>query len=71
MQHWYYQLMRYKDSEGNEHYAMHEFYPTEGKGEDDYTVNPVTVTGESIEDIKWLLKTLLSDLEKHGVKDYA
>jgi hypothetical protein len=71
MQHWHYQLMRQIDVRGDEYYSMHEYHPAEGKGEDDYIISPVTVDGESVEDIKWLLKTLLSDLEKHGVKDYA
>jgi len=33
-------------------------------------VEPVLVTGEDKEDVKWLLETVLKDIEKHGVKDY-
>lgn len=67
MSSWHYQLM-YHDSDG--HYAMHEYFHL---GDSDHTVwtsDPITLTGDSVEDIKWSLKAMLDDIEKHGVKDY-
>jgi len=62
--HWHYQLMRHPDGS----YAIHEMYPLDDG--DAWTENPVTVTGESIEDVKKSLMLMLGDIDKHGVKDY-
>jgi hypothetical protein len=63
--------MRHEDEEGNEYYAMHEYYPIDFPHETDaWTEVPVSVDGETIEDVRWMLKTMLNDLEKHGVIDY-
>jgi hypothetical protein len=71
MANWHYQLMRNKDEEGNEYYAMHEYYPIRFQGDvDAWTEVPVSIDGETIEDVRWMLKTMLNDLEKHGVIDY-
>ena len=63
---WHYQLMKHTETNDEVWYAVHEFY--EGGG---YTLEPVRVMGEDKENIKWLLETMLKDIEKHGVKDYA
>ena len=62
---WHYQLMKHTDDNGYVWYGVHEFY--EGNG---YTAEPETVRGQDEEDIKWMLETMLMDIEKHGVKDY-
>lgn len=62
---WHYQLMKHTEPDGGVMYAVHEFY--EGDG---YTANPETIRGGNIDDIKWMLETVLKDIEKHGVKDY-
>lgn len=67
MSSWHYQLM-YHDSDG--HYAMHEYFHLGDSDDTAWTSDPITVTGDSLEDIKWSLKTMLNDIEKHGVKDY-
>jgi hypothetical protein len=54
--------------QGETCYAVHEYYPMEDK--DGWTENPVTVDGESKSDVVWMLKAILKDIEKHGVKDY-
>ena len=41
------------------------------KMDDGWTVQPVEVTGEDIEDVKKSLLLMLHDIDKHGVKDYA
>jgi hypothetical protein len=61
--------MRHEDEEGNEYHAMHEYYPMRFQG-DVWTEVPISVDGETIEDVRWMLKTMLSDLEKYGVVDY-
>ena len=68
---WHYQVMRHKiDKE--EWFEVHEYFTkTQGLESDCWTENGVTVSGESIEDLKWQLKAMLNDLEKHGVKDYT
>jgi len=38
---------------------------------DAWTENPSTVTGESVDDLKWSLKAMLDDIEKHGVMLYG
>jgi hypothetical protein len=65
---WHYQLMRHKS---DNLYAIHEYYP-EGDGcdGDGWTVNPVCVDGDSVEEVKQVLQMMLEDIEKHGVKDY-
>tara|TARA_R110000796_G_scaffold18303_2_gene55473 strand:+ start:5167 stop:5364 length:198 start_codon:yes stop_codon:yes gene_type:complete len=63
---WHYQLMKHTEHNGEVWYGIHELY--DGIG---YTIEPRTVRGEDIEDIKWVLETMLEDVEKHGVKDYV
>jgi hypothetical protein len=70
---WHYQLMYHKREnpaafEGDGYYAIHEYYHM--KEGDTWTVQPVEVTGEDIEDVKKSLLLMLHDIDKHGVKDY-
>ena len=80
MAHWHYQLMYHKYDKpilGEDgYYAVHEYYPSmasidpwvdDGPG---WTENPVTVDGNSVEDVKKMLLLILKDIDKHGVKDY-
>jgi len=67
--HWHYQLMRHQDNFGEEYYAIHEYFHMDDG--DAWTENPVTVTGESIEDVKKSLMLMLGDIDKHGVKNYG
>ena len=62
---WHYQLMKHTEPDDQVWYAVHEVY--EGNG---YTLEPQRVQGQDKEDIKWMLETMLKDIEKHGVKDY-
>lgn len=67
MSKWHYQLMK-RDFDGVDNYAIHEYYQLDhGSGWSD---NPVSIDGESIEDVKKMLKMMLKDIEKHGVKDF-
>jgi len=62
---WHYQLMKHIEPDGEVWYGIHENYRSGG-----YTVEPVRIMGEDKEDIEWMLKHVLEDIEKHGVKDY-
>jgi len=63
--HWHYQLMVYDDGT----FGIHEMYHMDDG--DAWTENPSTVTGESVDDLKWSLKAMLDDIEKHGVVIYG
>ena len=65
---WHYQVMRHVEPDGETWYGIHEFYPSEGVG--GWTVDPVEVTSVDLENIRWQLEAMLSDLNRHGVKDY-
>jgi len=73
---WHYQVMRHTATHGGQDYsylAVHEYYPSElfGEGEEaGWTEEPVTVSGDDIDDIKWMLKAILNDIDKYGVKGY-
>jgi hypothetical protein len=69
---WHYQLMRHKtphlgDDEGI-YYAIHEYH--EMKEGQAWSMDPVEVIGESVNDVIWSLKAMLHDIQRHGVKDY-
>jgi hypothetical protein len=56
------------DFEDDGYYAIHEYF--EMGDEVAWTEGPVTVEGNSIEDVKKALMLMLHDIDKHGVKDY-
>lgn len=63
---WHYQLMKHVEKTGDVWYGVHEIY---GKGQG-YTLNTVSVDGESKEDVVWQLKAILNDIDKYEVVDY-
>ena len=63
---WHYQLMKHVEKTGDVWYGVHEIY---GKGLG-YTLNTVSVDGESKEDVVWQLKAILNDIDKYEVVDY-
>ena len=65
---WNHRLMKMKDGE-DDFYQIHEvFYDKEGNVES-YTKNGVTVGGNDIGEVKWVLHEMLAALEK-PVLDY-
>ena len=65
---WNHRLMKMKDGE-DDFYQIHEvFYDKEGNVES-YTKNGVTVGGNDIEEVKWVLREMLAALDK-PVLDY-
>jgi hypothetical protein len=67
MSKWHYQLMK-RNFDGVDNYAIHEYYQLDHG--DGWSNDPVSIDGESIEDVKKMLQMMLNDIEKHGVKDY-
>ena len=66
---WHYQVMKHKGKTPEEdYYAVHEYYVIGDKT--GWTEDPEVMTAETVEDLKWSLKAMLEDLEKHGVKEY-
>jgi hypothetical protein len=61
---WHYQLMKH----GEDNYAIHEYYNM--KDGPAWTENAVTITGDSIEDVKKSLIMMLNDIDKHGIKEF-
>ena len=63
---WHYQVMRHDDG-FDVWYGIHEYYHLpSGPG---WTMTPL-LTGESVEELKEILKMIEQDIYKHGVKDY-
>jgi hypothetical protein len=63
--HWHFQLMRHPDGE----LAIHEMYPLEYGFA--WTEEPVSVTGSTVEDVKWMLTAMLNDIDRHGIVEYT
>ena len=62
---WHYQLMRHRD----ESLAVHECYISED-GTIQWTKKPISIVGDSIEEVKESIQMILNDIDRHGVKDY-
>ena len=50
-------------------YSVHEVFYSEGGGINGYTEDPITILGETVEDVKSQLKMMMKDIEKHEVID--
>ena len=64
MSSWHYQLMRHKDAS----LAVHEYYPSDGGA--GWTIEPISIVGDDVEDVKKLIQMILADIDKHGIKSY-
>ena len=62
--HWHYQLMRHEEDPHDVWYGVHEMFPSLEEGA--WTEEPVRVLGESLDDIKWQLETILKDLPNYN-----
>ncbi len=68
MSNWHYQLMKHTEEGGEVWYGIHEYYPSgDGGG---WTKEPITIEGETVEDVRWMLRAITDDIVKHGIKDY-
>ena len=50
-------------------YAVHEVFYNDNGGINGYTEDPITVLGETVEDVKSQLEMIMKDIEKHEVID--
>ena len=51
------------------HYSVHEVFYKEDGGIYGYTENPITILGETVEDVKSQLEMIMKDIEKNEVID--
>lgn len=51
------------------YYSVHEVFYKEDGGIYGYTENPITILGETVEDVKSQLEMIMKDIEKHEVID--
>lgn len=47
------------------HYAIHEAFYDEAGAVRGWTAAPVTVAGDTIADIEWMLERMLADVRRH------
>ena len=50
-------------------YSVHEVFYNENGGINGYTEDPITVLGETVEDVILQLQMIMKDIEKHEVID--
>jgi hypothetical protein len=61
---WNHRVLKTKDGvDGSDWYAIHEVFYEDGKPRS-YTANPIDVSGESIDDIRWVLERMRECLDK-------
>ena len=58
-----------RNFDGEDNYAVNEYYVIDGKFS--WSNDPITIDGESVEDVKAMLQMIINDIDKHGVKDYT
>lgn len=66
---WHYQVFAYDLGDpGESGVGIHEYYQLEDR--DTWTVEPVPLVAESVEELKEVLKMMLEDIDRHGVLLY-
>ena len=50
-------------------YSVHEVFYSESSGINGYTEDPITILGETVEEVKYQLEMITKDIEKHEVID--
>mgnify|MGYP000427418106 CR=1 FL=1 len=50
-------------------YSVHEVFYNDNGGIKFYTENPITIFGETVEEVKSQLEMIMKDIEKHEVID--
>jgi hypothetical protein len=68
MSHWHYQIMRHRADSGDDYLAVHERYIGHDKSEG-WTAKPVPLEADSLPDMRKTLLAVLTDIERHGVRD--
>ena len=57
------------EKDGIVYYGVHEVFYNKNGGINGYTEDPITILGETVEDVKSQLKIIMKDIEKHEVID--
>ena len=57
------------DEHGSVWYSVHEVFYNENGGINGFTEEPITILGETVEDVILQLQIIMKDIEKHGVID--
>ena len=57
------------EKDGTAWYSVHEVFYSESGGINGYTEDPITILGETVEEVKSQLEMITKDIEKHEVKD--
>ena len=57
------------ERDGTVYYSVHEVFYKEDGGIYGYTEDPITILGETVEDVKSQLEMIMTDIEKHEVID--
>ena len=65
---WNYRVIRTEDGD-EPWYAIHEVYYDDNHAVDGYTLRPVTVSGNSIDDLRWTLEQMLKSLDKEVIEE--
>jgi hypothetical protein len=68
MSSWRYQIMRHTADSGEDFLAIHEFFIGHDKAET-WTAKPVLFEADSLPDMRKTLLAVLTDIERHGVRD--
>ena len=68
MSSWRYQIMRHTADSGEDFLGVHEFY-TMHDGKLGWTAKPILIEADSLPEMRQALLAILTDIERHGVRD--
>lgn len=68
---WNHRVMRHAAGTDNEYLAIHEVYydNEDGKEKLGWTQNPISVSGENLDELRWVLERMLRALD-HPILEY-
>jgi len=64
---WNNRIVKHEGSTGEVWYSVHEVFYNDNGGIKFYTENPITIFGETVEEVKSQLEMIMKDIEKHEV----
>lgn len=67
MSYWHYQLGFTTDPDGERFYGIYEIYKDSRGCVEKITENPISIAGESKDEIIDIMKLMVKDIHKHGV----
>jgi hypothetical protein len=68
MSNWHYQIMQHKADDGETYLAIHEFYNMHDKKQG-WTERPVPIEADTLPEMRRALLAVLTDIERHGIRD--